>query len=158
MFDGGQQKLPRIAVPKGVIIGKDQRRRVGVRGKKVAYHAQFPRRAKSNRARLTVGQHGTASGPGAGAGFDEALPASQTAQANTVLLQKAVAQLKQGIVALTLALREFDGEADNAVRGEHCPGERGRRGAVDFWTDEALEISMPAIAALRRRGQPETIG
>ena len=89
----------------------------------VGEHAQLTGCPKSNGARLAVRQHGTASGPRAGTGFHEGLPAAQTTETYPLLLQKMVAGVNQQVVTLTLALREFDGEMDNTMRGEHRPGQ-----------------------------------
>src|SRR5262249_16722560 len=101
--------------------------------------------------RLAMRQHGTASGPRAGAGFDEGLPARQCAQTNALVLQKAITGVNQRVVTLTLALGELDGQMHDAMRGEHAAGERGGGGAVDLRADEGLEVGMLAIAAFQGR-------
>src|SRR5262245_55465335 len=102
-------------------------------------------------------QHGTASGPRASAGFDESLPARQSAQTNALVLQKVVAGVNQRIITLTLALGQLDRQMHDTMRSEHTPRERCGGGAVDFRADEGLQVGMLAIAAFQSRRQPQTV-
>ena len=83
------------------------------------------------------------------------LPARQSAQANALVLQKAIAGVNQRIITLTLALGELDRQMHDAMGGEHGPGERCGRGAVDLRADEGLDVGMLAIAAFQGRRQPQ---
>src|SRR5262249_51319689 len=102
----------------------------------VGEDAQLASRTKGNGARLTMRQHGTASGPRASAGFDESLPARQSAQTNALVLQKVVAGVNQRIITLTLALGQLDRQMHDTMRSEHTPRECCGGGAVDFRADE----------------------
>src|SRR5215813_13449576 len=101
-----QQKLARNAVDHGVVVGKHQGACASVLRQQVGENAQLAGRTKGNGTRLAVCQHGTASGPRAGASFDEGLPARQRAQPNALVLQEAIARVNQRIITLTLALGE----------------------------------------------------
>ena len=89
-----------------------------VLGQQVSQYPQLAGRPEGQGTRGSMGEHGAASGPRACASADEGLPPVHTPEADTARAQEVVACVELGVIALTLAWGELDGEAHHTMGGQ----------------------------------------